>query len=396
MKEIKVILKAEREKPVEARHPWIFSGAIDLIDDDYAAGDVVHVYSSKGQFLGKGYLSPRSEIAVRMLTPHDEPIDRDFFKKRIERALELRNTFMPPDTNAYRLINSEGDFLPGLIVDRYGSYLAVQVMTAGMERFQPLWAEVLKEALPAIKGIYKKGDSSERDAEDLQDSQETLLGGECPDVVEIKEYGVKFLVDIKRGQKTGFFLDQRENRQTLRKLAGGRKVLNTFAYTGGFSVACALGGAVSVTSVEASESALNTSVHNFEINGLDPKQHEFVREDVFDYLRKIPKEKYGIVILDPPAFAKSKSQVTQASRGYKDINLWAMKCVAPGGLLFTASCSSYISADLFQKIIFAAAKDAKRSLQMLVRTAHLFDHPVSIYHPEGEYLKGLLCRVLPV
>lgn len=396
MKEIKVILKAEREKPVEGRHPWIFSGAIDMIDDNYEAGDVVHVYSSKGQFLGKGCLSPRSEIAVRMLTPHDEPIDREFFKKRITRALETRQAFMPADTNAYRLINSEGDFLPGLVVDRYGDYLAAQVMTAGMERFQSIWTEVLRDTLPfSVKGIYKKGDP-ERDGDPLQDSQETLLGGPCPDVVEIQERGVKFLVDIKRGQKTGFFLDQRENRHLLRGLADGKNILNTFAYTGGFSVACALGGAVSVTSVESSESALNTSLHNFELNGLNPKNHEFVRQDVFEYLRKVPKETYDTVILDPPAFAKSKSQITQASRGYKDINLWAIKCVKPGGFLFTASCSSYISADLFQKIIFAAAKDAKRSLQMIVRTAHPFDHPVSIYHPEGEYLKGLLCRVLAV
>ena len=395
MKETKVILKAEREKPVEGRHPWIFSGAIDMIHDDFTAGGVVQVFSSKGQFLGKGYLSPRSEIAVRMLTPHDEPIDADFFKKRISRALELRSDWIPADTNACRLINSEGDFLPGLIVDRYGPYLAVQVLTAGMERFQPFWLEALKDALP-VKGIYKKGDCGERDADDLQDSGQMIWGEECPDVVEIQECGVKFLVDIKRGQKTGFFLDQRDNRHALRRFADGKKVLNTFAYTGGFSVTCAAGGASRVVSVESSESALNTAMHNFEINGLNPKQHEFVREDVFEYLRKAEKEAYDIVILDPPAFAKSKSQVTQASRGYKDINLWAMKCVKPGGLLFTASCSSYISADLFQKILFAAAKDAKRALQMLARSSHSFDHPVSIFHPEGEYLKGLLCRVLPV
>ncbi len=392
MKEIKLVLKQDREKPVEARHPWIFSGAIDLIDEDFEPGDIVKVYSAKGEFLGKGYLNPRSEIAVRMLTYEDEEINRDFFEKRIKDAVELRERFIDSDTNAYRLINAEGDFLPGLVVDRYGSYLVVQVHTVGMEKFKQDWIEVLKGLL-SVKGIYEKDDAEFRYEEGLEDRIETLWGEEPPDFVEIREHGVKFIVDVKRGQKTGFFLDQRENRNILGKLAQDKHVLNTFAYTGGFSVCCALGGASSVTSVESSESALNTCVHNFELNKINPARHKFVKGDVFEYLRKT-QEEYDLVILDPPAFAQSKNQLIQASRGYKDINLWAMKRLKAGGLLFSSSCSSYISMDLFQKIVFGAAKDAKRHLQILAKTSHPYDHPVSVYHPEGEYLKSLLCRVL--
>ncbi len=391
MKEIKVVLKPEREKPVEGRHPWIFSGAIDLIDEDFQPGDIVRVHSARGQFLGKGYLDPRSEIAVRMLTYEDESIDRDFFRRRIEKALELRQMMMPPATNAYRLINSEGDFLPGLIADRYGSFIVIQALTVGIEEFKDKWLDILRNSLP-VRGVYRKNAHGHKDFSEMGDGFGTLWGEDPPDFIEIQEYGVKFMVDLKRGQKTGFFLDQRENRNRLRYLAHGKKILNAFAYTGAFSVYGALGEALSVTSVEASESALNTSRHNFELNGLDPSRHEFVCEDVFEYFRKT-KDQYDIVVLDPPAFAKSKAQVSQASRGYKDINLWAMKCLKPGGLLFSFSCSSYISTDLFQKIVFAAAKDARRSVQILAKTSHPFDHPISVYHPEGEYLKGFLCRV---
>lgn len=392
MKEVKVILKRDREKPVLGFHPWIFSGSIDFIDDNFEAGDIVRVHSASGNFLGLGYLNPHSEIAIRMLTFQDKKIDGNFFRIRIEEALRLRSGLEAQGTNAYRLINGEGDFLPGLVVDRYDSYLVVQSLTAGMEKLKPYWLGVLKD-FGWVRGIYEKDDSERRRFEGLEDCLETISGETPPDFIEIRENGMKFIVDVKQGQKTGFFLDQRENRLTVRGMSSGKNVLNTFAYTGGFSVASALGGASRVVSVESSESALNTSGANFELNGLDPKLHEFVREDVFEYFRRC-NEYFDLIVLDPPAFAKSKSDVDKSARGYKDINLQALRKLKPDGLLFTFSCSSYVSPDLFQKIVFGAAKDARVKLQIIRKTSHPVDHPISIYHPEGEYLKGLLCRVV--
>ncbi|HNV85341.1 MAG TPA: class I SAM-dependent rRNA methyltransferase [Candidatus Omnitrophota bacterium] len=391
MKEVKVILKESREKPVLAFHPWIYSGAIDLIEDDFKAGDVVRVHSAKGNFLGKGYLNPHSEIAIRMLTFQDEAIDETFFKEKFGMAFRLRAGIPEAGTNACRLVNGEGDFLPGLVVDRYDRYLVIQVLTAGMEKLKPCWLGCLKD-LEGIRGIYQKDDSERRRFEGLDRCVETVCGEEPPAFIEIRERGMKFIVDVKEGQKTGFFLDQRENRHLARRIAGGKNVLNAFAYTGGFSVACLLGGAKRVTSVESSEAALNACASNFELNGQDPKDHVFAREDVFDYLRQDPV-RYDLIVLDPPAFAKSKSDVEKAARGYKDINLQAMKRLNPGGLLFTFSCSNYISPELFQKIVFGAAKDARVRLQIIEKTSHPSDHPISVFHPEGEYLKGLLCRV---
>ena len=388
MKTIQLILKPEKEKPIKGRHPWIYSGAIDEIDEDYQAGDLVRVYSAGREFLGTGYLNPRSQIAVRMLAFTDEEINREFFARRISEALELRRRFLPPHTNACRLIHSEGDFLPGLIVDRYADYLVVQIQTAGMEKWRDTLISLLEEKV-GPKGIYEKDDSEAREWEGLEKRVGLLRGGEPPDFVEIAEYGRRFIVDIHAGQKTGFFLDQRENRKLVGDLSKERRVLNCFAYSGGFSVYAATGGAARVVSVETSERALNTAQENFELNGLKG-EFEFIRKDAFDYLRGV-QEEFDLVVLDPPAFAKSKDHLMQASRAYKDVNLWALKRLARGGLLYTASCSSYVDPGLFQKIIFAAAKDARREVRILQKTSHPFDHPINIYHPEGEYLKGLLC-----
>jgi len=391
VKTLQLILKPEKEKPIKGRHPWIYSGAIDEIDEDYKAGDLVRVFSAQKEFLGTGYLNPRSQIAVRMLSFTEEEIDRDFFARRIENALELRRRFLPEKTNACRLIHSEGDFLPGLIVDRYADYLVLQIQTAGMERWRDLLISLL-EGKAGAKGIYEKDDSEAREWEGLEKRVGLLAGGGPPDFVEIEEYGRKFIVDIHAGQKTGFFLDQRENRKLTGDLSKGRRVLNCFAYSGGFSVYAARGGAARVVSVETSERALNTARENFKLNGFEAGPFEFVQKDAFTYLRETAEE-FDLVVLDPPAFAKSKDHIMQASRAYKDVNLWAMKRLAPGGLLYTASCSSYVDPGLFQKIIFAAAKDARREVRILQKTSHPFDHPINIYHPEGEYLKGLLCLV---
>ena len=391
MKTIKVILKPEKDKPIRGFHPWIFSGAIDQLDDNYKTGDLTKVYSDKEEFLGIGYLNPRSQIAVRMLTFKDEEIDLQFFIGRMEQAKRLRDEFIQPNTNAYRLIHSEGDFLPGLIVDRYGDYLVSQFLTAGMDILKPIVIDALKYVFNP-KAIYEHDDNEARKLEGLGESAKALYGEEPPDFVEINEYGHKFIVDIKLGQKTGFFLDQRESRKKIASHSKDKKVLNCFAYTGGFSVYAAKAGAKSVTSVEVQERAVNNMKTNFELNGLSGPQYEFVCEDVFDYLRS-EKQIHDLIILDPPAFCKHKNQIQQAARGYKDINLYAMKRISSGGILFTSSCSTFIDPDLFQKIIFGAAKDTSRNVQIIEKTSHSFDHPINIYHPEGEYLKGFFLKV---
>lgn len=392
MKTIRCILKEGKEKPLEGYHPWIFSGAIDQIDDSFKPGDLVKVFSSQNKFLGIGYLNPRSQIAIRMLTAEDISIDQAFFEKRICNAVALRHRFvLNAETNACRLINAEGDFLPGLIVDRYADYLVLQILTAGMERWRDMIIAILEKEL-APKGIFEKGDSESREWEGLEKRIGRLAGEEPPDFVEIQENGLQFIVDIHRGQKTGFFLDQRANRRIVGSLATGKRVLNCFSYTGGFSVYAAKGGATQTVSVDSSEPALNTARVNFEKNGLKLEDHSFEEADVFEYLRQTRQE-FDMIILDPPAFCQNKNQIQQAARGYKDINLFAFKRLAPGGLLFTFSCSSHIEADLFQKIVFGAAKDSRREVRILAKTGHAMDHPVSLYHPEGEYLKGLLCQV---
>ncbi len=391
MKTIRCILKEGKERPLEGFHPWIFSGALDQIDDSFEPGDLVRVFSSEEKFLGIGYLNPHSQIAIRMLTFEEEAINESFFERRILKAAALRGRFFDERTNAFRLIHSEGDFLPGLIVDRYAGYLVLQILTAGMEKWRDVIVSILqKEFNPA--GIYEKDESDWRTTEGLQKRMGRLAGSEPPDFVEILENGLGFIVDIHGGQKTGFFLDQRESRRRAGELSSGRRVLNCFAYTGGFSLYAAAGGARETVSVESSEPALNTARVHFERNGLAGPAHTFVREDVFDYLRA-SRQEFDMIILDPPAFCKGRHQIQPASRGYKDINLWAMKRLAPEGLLFTFSCSSHIEPDLFQKIIFGAAKDARKPVRILAKTSHPPDHPISIFHPEGEYLKGLLCQV---
>ncbi len=387
----KVYLKKDRERSALSFHPWIFSGAIDEIDDSAKPGDLVSVHSSDKSFLGIGYFNPQSQITVRILTFANESIDQSFFQRGILQASELRKQFLDSETNCYRLINAEGDFLPGLIVDRYGAFLVVQFQTLGMDLLRPLVLEALS-AVAGIEGIYERSDVGARGLEGLQKRTGLLSGTMPPDLLQIKEHGNLFYVDIKNGQKTGFFLDQRENRRRIGNLSKGRKVLNCFSYSGGFSVYAACGGAARVTSMEASAAANELCCKNYELNHLDPNSHRIVTADVFEFLRK-DQSQYDLAVVDPPAFCKSRKHLKEAARGYKDINMLAMKRLAAGGLLFTSSCSNYVDADLFQKILFAAAKDIKRNVQLLLRTDHSEDHPVSLYHPEGSYLKGMLLRI---
>jgi len=391
MKTVRCILQRGKERPVKNRHPWIFSGAIDRIDEGFEAGDLVRVLSGKEEFLGIGYLNPESQIVVRMLAFEDIPIDEAFFDARIAQAFEIRKKFMPRGTTAYRLIHSEGDFLSGLTVDVYGDFLVAEFNTAGIDAWKPAIVKCLQKYFPS-HSIFERSDSDLRKWEGLKRSVGVLAGKEPPEAIEIQENGLFFGVDVKGGQKTGFFLDQRESREIVKGLSSGKRVLNCFAYTGGFSIYAAKGGAKEVVSVESSESAVTMGRKNFERNQLGVEQSVWAQQDVFDYLRATQKE-FDMIILDPPAFCKSKSQIQHAARGYKDINLQALKQLPKGGLLFTFSCSSYITPDLFQKIIFGAASDANRDVRILKKTSHGFDHPINIYHPEGEYLKGLLCEV---
>lgn len=391
MSSIRCLLKPGKEKPVLAHHPWIFSGALDQIDDGYKPGDLVQVYSSSEELLGLGFLNPDSQIAVRMLTFGASEIDESFFRARIRKSLELRKQFVPAGTNSYRLIHSESDFLPGLTVDLYGDYLSVQIHAIGMERWKDVILKILQEEIP-LKGIYEKMDAEWRKIEGLKGKPGLLWGAEPPDELEILENGLKFLVDIKHGQKTGFFLDQRENRKLVGEHSRGKKLLNCFSYSAGFSVYGARGGALSTVSVDSSDTALNLASKNLTLNGFSEKDHRCLHTDVFQYLRQ-GNEPFDFIVLDPPAFCQSKAHVDNASRAYKDVNMIAMKRLSEGGLLFTASCSSFISVDLFQKILFGAAKDTGKNIRILAKTGHPFDHPVNIYFPEGEYLKGFLCRV---
>jgi 23S rRNA (cytosine1962-C5)-methyltransferase len=372
-------------------HPWVFSGAVAKVVGEVSPGDVGEVYSSDGQFLGLGHLNPHSQIIVRVLTHKKEELGENFFAERISRAAHFRER-LRGSTNAYRIVNGEGDYLPGLIVDRYGGTLVVQCSTAGMDRLKGILANLLtKEFQPA--SIYERSDVALRKEEGLAESSGLLYGKEVPEFIEIEEYGCRFRANVKKGQKTGFYLDQRENRFFLEGLSKGKKVLDSFCYTGGFSIHAGLGGARDVTLVDSSEEALAIAEEHFTLNQSEKIPHQMIRGDVFDILRGL-EPGYDIVILDPPPFAKKKGHLPRASRGYKDLNLQAFRLLNEEGLLLTFSCSHHMSWDLFQKIVFSAALDSGRKVQLLGRLGHPWDHPFDICHPEGEYLRGLICKVL--
>jgi len=385
-----ILLKTGREKSVINRHPWIFSGAIKEAKGSITPGDIVTVLSANRDFLGKGFVNPKSQIFVRMLTFSDEPVDERFFANRIEGAWLSRKLIMTSDTNAFRIVNAEGDFLPGLIIDKYASALVAQFNSLGMNKLKSLIIEILKETI-IPDTIVERTEGESLKLEGLEESSK-MLYGKAPDKIQIIENRVKFWVDILTGQKTGFFLDQRQNRRLIAQLSSGKKLLNCFSYTGGFSAYAAIAGAVT-TSVEASESAQKLAQDNFKLNDIDPQAHQFVTGDVFDYLRS-ENDNYEIIVLDPPAFVKRKQHLQKGTRGYKDINRLAMKRVESGGYLLSCSCSNYVNWDLFQKILFSAAKEAVRDVQIVGRFGAPSDHPVSIYHPEGEYLKSFLLRVV--
>lgn len=392
----KVVLKRGREKPILNRHPWIFSGAIKNIEGQCADGDIVTVVDSQGRFLAQGYLNRRSQIMVRLLSwIEEEIIDRSFFRHRLERAMAIRQPLQREQTtNAYRLVNAESDFLPGLVVDRYNEYLVTQFLTLGIEKWKGEVVSLLGELLPS-RGIYERSDVEVREKEGLPLVTGLLAGQERPALVYILENGYRFIVDIKQGQKTGFYLDQRENRQKLPRYCHGKTLLNCFAYTGAFAIYAAAGGAKKVVNVESSAEALQLARRNMALNGFDRLDDEYVEGDVFQVLRQYRDQgrSFDLIVLDPPKFAYSQSQVDAACRGYKDINLLAMQMLRPGGILFTFSCSGLVSPELFQKVVFGTSVDAGRDVQIIEKLSQGFDHPVLLSFPESEYLKGFICRV---
>jgi 23S rRNA (cytosine1962-C5)-methyltransferase len=392
----RVYLKSGRERPVLNGHPWIFSGAIDRTEGNADRAGVADVFDCRKSWIARGLYNPASQIRVRVLTSKDEPIDEDFFRRRIARALALREKYVAAKTNAYRLINGEGDFLPGLVVDRYADFFVCQFMTAGMEQHKASITDILLEASNGAapsKGIFEKSHGKVREEEGLGPSVGTLAGQEPPDLIEIEENGFKFLVDVRRGQKTGFFLDQRDNRQFLTALARDATVLNCFSYSGAFAIYALAGGARSVISLDSSRPALEIAEKNLDLNHCSGANAELIKGDAFAYLKEC-NDGFDIVVLDPPSLAHRRSDVDAATGGYKFLNLHALKHVNAGGFLLTFSCSQHLSSDLFQKVVFGAAVDAGRSVMIVKRLGPPIDHPVSLHHPEGDYLKGLVLRVL--
>lgn len=389
-----LILKPTREKSLLRRHPWVFSGAVDRVIGDPQPGETLDVLDAKRIFLARAAYSPQSQIRARVWTFDEaEAVDADFFRRRIDSALALRSTLgLTSVSGGVRLIHAESDRLPGLIVDRYGDVLVFQSLTAGSEFWRETLAEILLEKTGAT-AIYERSDADVRELEGLPVRNGWLRGTQPSSLVTITENGLKFNVNLATGHKTGFYLDQRRNRQRIGELARGRDVLNCFCYTGGFTLHAAAGGAKSVLSVDASAEALALGQENARLNGLESPNLEWREADVFVALRKFRDERrsFDLIILDPPKFAATVSQAEKAARGYKDINLLAFKLLRPGGILATFSCSGGIDAALFQKIVAGAALDAGVDATIVEHLAQDGDHPISLHFPEGAYLKGLIC-----
>jgi 23S rRNA (cytosine1962-C5)-methyltransferase len=402
-----IVIQKGREKPILQQHPWIFSGAIAEVKGNPAPGDMVTVVTHDNRFLARGYWNPKSQIQVRILTWRDEQVDADWWRRMLARAIAGRaslNARIERDgmAVAHRLVNAESDFLPGLVVDRYHNWLVMQSLTLGIETRKTMIAGILAELLKPA-GIYERSDVDVRGKEGLKAVTGSLWGEVPPPLIPIDEIS-RFYVDVHNGHKTGFYLDQRVNRRLLFDLIdddfpGECRLLNLFSYTGGFGLTGLLAGRVHAVNVDSSLDALELAEKSVSLNPFSQKKHdeswEFIQADAFDYLHDAlgRGEQFDVVISDPPKFAHNKQQVERAARGYKDLNLNAIKLIRPGGYLMTFSCSGAISADLFQKIVFGALADSGRQAQILKHLGPGDDHPVALTFPEGAYLKGLLLRV---
>ncbi|MCL2906000.1 class I SAM-dependent methyltransferase [Shewanella fodinae] len=392
----RIKLKPGREKSLDRHHPWIFSSGIHNIKGQPLAGATVDVVAHDGRWLGRGAWSPESQIQVRIWSfDREQEIDRAFFLRRIERAQKARDALIARQgLTGYRLIAAESDGLPGITIDRYANVLVCQLLSAGADYWRDTLVSVLAELYPDC-AIYERSDVDSRKKEGLALTT-GLLHGELPPMpVVIEENGVKIAVDVTTGHKTGFYLDQRDNRAVAARAVAGKSVLNCFCYTGTFGVYAAKGGAASIENVDVSSQALATAKANMALNGLDDSQVQYTEADVFKLLRQYRDEgrKFDVVVLDPPKFADNKAQLPGACRGYKDINMLAMQLLVPGGTLLTFSCSGLMPADLFQKIVADAALDAKREAQFTERLSQAADHPIAAAFPEGFYLKGLVATV---
>jgi 23S rRNA (cytosine1962-C5)-methyltransferase len=390
-----IVLREGREKSLQRRHPWIFSGAIEYIDGTPQCGDTLAIRDAEGNFLAWAAYNADSQITARVWSWHEkEVINKDFFRTKIAGALETRRTLIVKQSgNGMRIIHGESDGLPGLIVDKYGDVLVMQLGSAGPEHWRETLADLLQELCSPVC-IYERSDSDGREREGLQ-QRCGVVRGKLPAQVEVIENGLRFAVDVAAGQKTGYYLDQRDNRAFTGALAQDKDVLNCFCYTGGFSLYALRGGAKSVLSIDSSQEALQLAQDNVALNGLDASKAAWQCADVFEALRKLRDQnrKFDLIVLDPPKFAPTAAFAEKASRAYKDINLLALKLLRPGGLLFTYSCSGGISDELFQKIIAGAALDAGVDAQIVKKLHAAADHPVLLSFPEGAYLKGLVLRV---
>ena len=383
----KITLRKTRETRVRSGHPWLYASEIERVEGESAAG-VAEVYSAKGTFLARALYNPASQIALRILTTHDEPIDADFFARRVRTAWEYRQRFC--DVNSCRAIYAEADFLPGLVVDKFGGVLVVQVLSLGMELWKHELTDILVEVIRP-EGIYERNDVPVRRLEGMQETT-GLLYGDVPDRVPMVENGIVYAVDVKHGQKTGFFLDQKENRAAIAPLCPGARVIDMFCHNGSFALNAAKYGAREVTGVDISEEALAVARDNARANGLDAN---FEAHNCFDLLRALSDqgEKYDLVILDPPAFTKTRQMTERALRGYKEINLRGMKLVPDGGFLVSCSCSQHVDDAAFTAMLNEAARDAKKKLRMVEFRTQAKDHPILPASPETKYLK---CAILQV
>ena len=386
----KAVLRKTRESRVRSGHPWVFASDIERVEGDFEPGDVVDVVSSHNTYLGRAFYNPKSQISLRMLTTHDEPVDEAFFRRRVQEAWDYRKQFCDPAS--CRLIFSESDFLPGLIVDKFGEYLVVQSLCLGIEKWKQAIVRDLVEIVKPL-GIWERSDVPVRRLEGMEQTT-GLLRGEVPDLVEMQENGIIFGVDVKNGQKTGFFLDQKQNRAAMKPFCKDARVLDCFCHNGSFSLHAAKFGAKSVLGVDISEEALEVARENAHRNGLT--NVTFEAHNCFDLLRELTdqNEKFDVVILDPPAFTKNKAALQSAIRGYKEINLRGLKLVRDGGFLVTCSCSQHVVTEMFQDIINQAARDAKKRIRLVEYRTQGYDHPILPQSIETKYLKCMILQVM--
>lgn len=393
----RLFLAKGREKSLLRRHPWVFSGAVTRVEGNAVSGETIDVCDFQGKWLARAAFSPQSQIRARVWTfDQQESVDRDFFINRLQTAQQWRTLLAKrDDLTGYRLIAGESDGMPGITIDRFQNFIVLQLLSAGAEYQRANLVAALQHCYPEC-AIYDRSDVAVRKKEGLPLTQGSVVGEEPPALLPIREHGMQILVDIKEGHKTGFYLDQRDSRLAARRFAANAKVLNCFSYTGAFAVSALIGSCEHVISVDTSQAALDVARQNVELNQLDLSKAEFVRDDVFQLLRKYRDEgrKFDLIIMDPPKFVENKSQLAGACRGYKDINMLALNLLSSGGILLSFSCSGLMPIELFQKILADAALDAGRDVQFIEQYRQAADHPVIASYPEGLYLKGFACRVI--